>query len=263
MKNLIVTHLISFILLMFIGSVNAQDKPSAELAASQDNDSKVIVRYTFEDGDKESRPHGKISDREGKYNGTLYGASYFKTNRGYVLAFNRTAYAKCMGFNFGKKDFSIEFLFKLDNAVLSGVIMGKKGRELLAPGWYISYNGKVGKLLFSFADGKKNESVEAVVNDLKWHHVVVTRQGDKVTLYIDGKGVDSRQSDLFGSNVAGKSPFFFLGKVIGNFNAFTGKIDDVIVRSRTLTGDEVKKCYDEQKDKIAALDPEQTTVSSK
>lgn len=102
-----------------------------------------------------------------------------------------------------------------------------------------------GRVTFSFLadEGLLNLTSQAVVNDNRWHHVAVTRDSQRFTLYVDGIAqgdslYSGRVRDVPGSILSiGKSPDF-PGSGIPTSN-FTGSIDDLRFYNRLLTADEI------------------------
>ena len=82
------------------------------------------------------------------------------------------------------------------------------------------------------------------INDEAYHHVAVTKDGNKVTFYVDGVACPAEDLNAefqFDSDasVGGRSDSFQ--------NTFLGTMDEVAVFKRPLTLDEVKSLYDSQK----------------
>ncbi len=205
----------------------------------------MLVYYTFDEG------KGPITDHSGRnLGGTLYGAKYADVGNGYALACDgRKSFAKCgshRGLGFRQADFSIEFRLKLDD-VASGVIMGKKGGTQEAVGWHMEFDKSKMQVFFRVSDGKNQEAIGAPLPDLNWHHVAVVRQGNRITIYMDGKAVATKASEQFLSEFDNDKVFLFLGRVAGSFVAFRGKLDEVILRKRALTAEEVATRYRIQK----------------
>ncbi len=77
-----------------------------------------------------------------------------------------------------------------------------------------------------------------------WHHLVLTKSGTQVTLYLDGV-LDGQQSITTGQNVTNKDMFIgYNGDPIEhNGEPFGGKVDDIRIYDRALSYDEVKELY--------------------
>jgi len=212
---------------------------AANSAQAQRN---LVAHYTFDEGPSK----GHVVDRVSKANdGTLYGAQYVKLARGYALAIGRTGMAKCASpreIDLGKRDFSIALWFKLDGFA-SGVLMGKKGQRPESRGWHIAFDGQEKRVAFNIADGKRSAGVGAPLADTSWHYLVAVRKGKTVALYLDGKPAASETRDIFGANVNNDKAFLFLGKIVGDFRGFDGKLDDVSIRRGALTAAQVASRY--------------------
>ncbi|MBC8422668.1 LamG domain-containing protein, partial [bacterium] len=215
-------------------------------AAEADKD--LLVHYTFEEGDKEARPNGKVHDHSGRKNhGTLYGARYVKMREGYALAFaGGKGFAKCTGHrsvNLGTSDFTVEFWMKLDS-FSPGMIMAKKGETPEARGWHMAYDNARKQIPFQASDGQRQEDVSAPLADLDWHQVVVVRRRKTLTLCLDGEAAATKTRDLFGSGFSNDNVYLFLGRAIGNeFTTFHGKLDEVLIRKSALTVEEIASRY--------------------
>ena len=110
----------------------------------------------------------------------------------------------------------------------------------------IIYVGTDGKVYFYVFDGgsKTTSAPAAAISPNTWHHVVGTANGNNAYSYVDGV--------LVGSVTAGNTytsystPKIFINGDIGIVNRFrylNGKIDDVRVYNRALSGDEIKRLY--------------------
>jgi hypothetical protein len=76
--------------------------------------------------------------------------------------------------------------------------------------------------------------------DGSWHHVAAVRTGKTYRLYVDGALVISN------SNAANTAPTYTrlaVAAYIGGGNPFQGKLDDVRVYSRALSGTEIQAVY--------------------
>ena len=217
--------------------------------------SNIIVHYTFEDAkEQESKKIKQIIDHgPNGYHGSIYGARYATTEKGYAIAFGgRKALVKCIkpgALNFGTKPFSIEFLLKID-ALSSNVIMAQKGQTKDSPGWLIKLNKGKSEISFEVSDGKHQESISMPLADFLWNHIGIVRNGKNVKLYINGKVVKHKTADLFGEAIGNKKAFFTLGRPIGAFSVFKGKLDEVILRSTALNDQQMADAFMAQKNNI-------------
>ena len=201
------------------------------MSAGADGD--LLADYTFDEG------KGHVIDRVSKNNnGTLYGARYVEMPKGHALACDGpTAYAKLAGtkqWNFGKDSFTVDLWMKLDGYT-SGTVIGKKGPTVEARGWYLTWEASGKRLAFHVADGTNHGSVSAPLADRQWHHVAAVRRGKGLTLYIDGKEAAKQAGAVFAADVSNDKVFPQMGLVIG-FSSFHGKLDEVRIHRRPLTG---------------------------
>ncbi|MBN2015887.1 hypothetical protein JW766_03560 [Candidatus Dojkabacteria bacterium] len=78
------------------------------------------------------------------------------------------------------------------------------------------------------------------VNDGKWHHVAVTRNGNVTKLYFDGNEEDSSSVDP--GNVSATTPMA-IGARADDSNHYNGSLDEVSVYNTTLTPEEIAETY--------------------
>jgi len=119
---------------------------------------------------------------------------------------------------------------------------GAKG----APGDHLGITGKqmqAGRLLFYNGDTYRDALVGRTVLEIRtWHHVVLVREEQKVTVYLDG----NRKPEIAGRakvTPTGDGALVFVGgRSDGLFN-LEGKADEVAVYNRALTADEAARLY--------------------
>lgn len=74
--------------------------------------------------------------------------------------------------------------------------------------------------------------------DGEWHHLLATRDENGVQLYLDGKLVDTLESELTPFDLAGE--FYFLGRDSRKGRTrFKGDLDDIRIWQRALTPEEI------------------------
>lgn len=85
-----------------------------------------------------------------------------------------------------------------------------------------------------------------VLNDGIWHQVVLTRQGQTATLYVDGKE-DQSNTPVLVVNVLNASEFW-MGRSrcsgLDGTSYFTGLLDEIRVYSRAMSCDQVRADYE-------------------
>jgi hypothetical protein len=79
-------------------------------------------------------------------------------------------------------------------------------------------------------------------NDDKWHHSVAVRNGQSLTVYIDGQFIGSNSGLAVNSNLTGTNPFL-IGDRFPSGNPFNGFLDEVVIWKRALNATEVKDLY--------------------
>jgi len=115
-----------------------------------------------------------------------------------------------------------------------------------APGDHLCIGGThsaTGKLVF-FNGNALNEALSGTteIRPGTWNHVVLTRDGKKVTVHLNGKTIP----EIRGEAEIGFSPTarqVFIGGRNDNFANFEGKIDEVAIYNRVLSPDEIAKHY--------------------
>jgi putative membrane-bound dehydrogenase-like protein len=120
-----------------------------------------------------------------------------------------------------------------------------------AQGRLILFNGNAADQLLI---GKTRLALKA------WHHVVLVREGVKVRVHLDGKPVPDLEGEL---PVVIKSDDVFIGGRADNFANWEGKLDEVAIFERALTGSEASQLYQASKmtPPSAVLAPEFPPVS--
>ena len=115
-----------------------------------------------------------------------------------------------------------------------------------APGDHLGIGGTeghTGKLIFHNAD-KSNQVLggSTVIERWTWNHVVLVRDGDKVSVYLNG----NPKPEIDGK---AKSPVpptvgqFFVGGRCDSYSNFEGRLDETAIYDRALTAEEVAKLY--------------------
>ncbi|HBO43122.1 MAG TPA: hypothetical protein DD670_04145 [Planctomycetaceae bacterium] len=95
--------------------------------------------------------------------------------------------------------------------------------------------------LFFFTGGSRNEilSGKTVLRPETWNHLVLTRDGDRITVYLNG----AEEPEISGSIREGSpsdATRIFVGGRTDNFSNFQGLMRDVSVYDRVLTIDEIR-----------------------
>ena len=109
-----------------------------------------------------------------------------------------------------------------DHLGIGGTVRGAEGEGRL-----FFYNGNAKKTLIG---GTRPLGLRT------WHHVVLTRDGEKITAYLDGKIEFEGQADY---TVPEGGATVFLGGRLDRFATFEGKLDEAAVYDRVLGADEI------------------------
>ncbi len=121
-------------------------------------------------------------------------------------------------------------------------------RDAAAAGDHLGLGGthqpeQTGRLIF-FNGNERNTVLvgRTPIERRQWHHVVLVREGRKVTVYLDGNSSPEIVGDA-DVTVAPEVQSVFLGGRCDNFANLEGKLDEVSVYSRALTANEVAAHY--------------------
>jgi hypothetical protein len=193
---------------------------------------------------------GDATDIIGNVDGTLQnGASFAPGLVGQAFSFDGVddtiSFGNTVG-NFGIKDFTIEFWVKTSSTRFEGVL-GKRP-ECGFGSFFDLRIGVTGFLELSETVTGTNYnplSTTVALNDGVFHHVAVTRQGNIVSIYIDGvldvaggtAGVTDIHNDA--DFVLGRSA---CGPADGT-DFFTGLLDEISLYERALSATEVKGIF--------------------
>jgi len=190
--------------------------------------------------------NNNVLDISGNNNdGTKHGASFVPGKINQALSFDGlddyVSIANSDDFDFGYGEFSIEFWIKTSSSLRQWV--GTR-YENYGPGWGLGTqnNHALGyiRTLESGTNKTEIEGIVAVANDT-WHHLIMTRTGDKIKLYTDGNF--ETEGTLAGS-VSNNEPIE-IGRISWSNGSqyLNGLIDEVKVYSRALDSDEVTEHY--------------------
>ncbi|MEX0741507.1 MAG: LamG domain-containing protein, partial [Phycisphaeraceae bacterium] len=104
-------------------------------------------------------------------------------------------------------------------------------------------HGDVNGRLFFFNGNGAQEIVagETVVEPETWQHAVLVRDGERVTLYLDGKREAAGEAAVTHATNVGQ---IFVGGRNDGFAPFAGRIDEVAVYARLLSDEEVAERYE-------------------
>ena len=105
------------------------------------------------------------------------------------------------------------------------------------------WKSREGRILFDIVmpAGEAHLKSRSVVVPDRWYHIAITKSDQEVVLYLNGV-VESRQNLLSGAADVpgpGQSPLF-LGATHEGKELFKGKLDEVLLYNRVLTGAEVQ-----------------------
>ena len=106
------------------------------------------------------------------------------------------------------------------------------------------------KVHFHFDDGNAVWFRSGDIAQNTWYHVALTFDGTKVSGYVDGALVESRDAAY---DFAGSDGATTVGKHAGAARFIDGSVDEVLIYNRALSADEVKQNF--AAEGSAAIDP--------
>jgi hypothetical protein len=150
---------------------------------------------------------------------------------------------------FGTDDFSITFWLRASKPQLIQYPISKRANCAPVACWEIRVEptGQISFVLATLEPEFQSQHTvsKGVATDDSWHHVVVTRNERKVTLYLDGKrDVSEEGKRVF--DVSNRAPLRFGTGVCagqGGSTHFDGQLDEVRIFNRALTDAEVGELF--------------------
>jgi sialidase-1 len=91
-------------------------------------------------------------------------------------------------------------------------------------------------------------------NDGTWHHFAAVRQGDSLSLYIDGDMRDSQKGNS-GSVTETQTFGIQIGRKMGDRDMYKGSLDEFRLWKRSLSEDELKSNMSKGKEDISDVNP--------
>jgi hypothetical protein len=179
-------------------------------------------------------------------NGTLTNGPTFDSGNGGSIVFDGIgAQINCGSsddFAFGTGDFTIEFWFNADSS--GGIISISPSGSSATTNWQIRYSSS--KIRWIYSNTSAIES--STLSTGQWIHVVATRSGTALTLYINAV------SEATGTSSANLSDTGVLriGRNRDGISYFGGKISNVkLYKGKALTAEEVLQNYNALKGRYA------------
>jgi len=191
------------------------------------------------------------SDSVGSNDGTVTGVDFISDSGRTVASFDASAGEKIHfgdvdDVDFGTADFSVGAWVNF-NSISTGPFVSpvvQKGQTSLANWSGYALNAYQGQMRFGVGGNNGVKVAAAAITTGDWHHVVGTRKGAAIKLYIDGSLVDT-QADTMTRNVSTHLPLTFGS--INNGTEYNGlldaMVDDVRVWSRALSDSEVSTLH--------------------
>ncbi len=162
-----------------------------------------------------------------------------------ALSLDGTNYYIDINYSYTPSDFSISAWFKKDNVVDENdvIVSTKNSGAAVWLGQWDTSNTNNGNFSFGFTNGTTWQFVStgANITDTNWHHVVGTKFGNTLQLYLDG--------NLVATSVSSGSPVNWTEVYIGdsgsttNHAYFDGMIDEVKIWNTGISHSQFAKVY--------------------
>ncbi len=168
----------------------------------------------------------------------------------YALDFNGSNYVEvphAASLDMGSSDWTVEAWIQTSSDSRGGIV-----RKNAIGNWQPAYDLEMqssGRIRWLIDDGTNSASLTSsvTINDGQWHHIVATRNGGTIELYIDGSldssaaagtvGAVTTGNELYIGCMADGSPPPYLG--------FEGAIDDVRIYDDALSAADVQNNYNQ------------------
>ncbi|WP_437187388.1 LamG-like jellyroll fold domain-containing protein [Planctomicrobium sp. SH668] len=103
-------------------------------------------------------------------------------------------------------------------------------------------SGNTGRLIFAHGSSGETLSGKTELTRWTWHHVVLVRNGEQVKVYLDGSSTPEIDAKVAAPNLPTYPELFFGGRC-DNVANFEGRMDEIALFDRALTGEEVAKLF--------------------
>ncbi|MBU0477659.1 LamG domain-containing protein [bacterium] len=222
--------------------------------AAQQTEEGLILWYTF---DKDYGPN--LEDLSGKdNNGVIYGAKYVKSPRGYALSFDgEDDYVNCGKeiASFLQQDATLEIWIKASiedgGSGSNPLIFGDEDGLGKNRSFNFRINKSFGRVIYEIGNGSASfyPKLHQSLLDGTWQCIALVLQASKYYLYLNGKMLESGDSEPIALKKAGGR--YLLG---GGWSAgyLKGEIDEIRFYNRALTAREIA---DHSGIKQVSLDP--------
>lgn len=154
---------------------------------------------------------------------------------------------------FGGEDFTLAFWFRASKPQLIQYVMTKRAACQPVPMWEVRCEpgGQVSFVIAGMHPDFKMLHLPSrgIAADDTWHHVVITRNGRKVALHLDGKPDVEDETEMV-YNTSNDAPLRLgTGVCAGQAGSthFTGQLDELRVFNRALKAEEVEALFSADK----------------
>ena len=181
-------------------------------------------------------------------NGAISGATHISGAGGYFDFDGTDDQIDCGSsddFAFGTGDFTIEFWCNPDVLGTRGIISISSDGSFSSTNWQFRYDSSKVRWIYS---GTSNITSNSTVSTGEWTHVVATRSGTALTLYINAvsEGTGSSSANLSDTGV------LRIGRNRDGTDYFDGKISNVkLYKGKAFTAAEVLQNYNATKGRYA------------
>jgi hypothetical protein len=161
----------------------------------------------------------------------------------YIDAGNNSA------FNFTSQDFSIAMWIKPDTVSTEKILFSKGLYQ--TDGYYLYQTATAGLSLKTNQSGVAQTSTTSngSISSGQWQHVVVTRAGSTVTIYVNGMDTTSTHATHINPTTSARTAKIGMYDSL-NYLGYDGTMDDVRVYNRALSVGEVSQLYSDNTSSI-------------
>lgn len=138
-------------------------------------------------------------------------------------------------------NFSVEFWMRTSTTGTTRRILGNRGTGTNIGFEFVQMNTNIVRLFVDNGGTVIDVVGTTTITDGNWHHIILNKSGDTVSLYIDGSS-EGTPNDITGDVGTGAGNFY-IGWTDAGTTYYDGDIDNVRLFSRTLTSAEIAFLY--------------------
>jgi hypothetical protein len=186
-------------------------------------------------------------------NGTVNGATLVSDrfgNANSAYSFNGTSdYISFPTTKYLVNSYTYSFWMKITSNPTSAQYMMSIGSPAIggAEGYasFLGANKGIGFGSYAVSGSSAGSTISSPPALNQWHHVCITRGSAYLSMYVDGKYVDSQSTGGSNPQYGTGTYAFLIGTRFNNANYFNGSLDDLRIYNRAVSATEVKSLYNE------------------